>query len=214
MPGQVLVLAGTNGAGKSSIGGELLSASGQGFYNPDIVARHLASGNRGMSQQLANAEAWLQGRLLLERAIARRGNFAFETTLGGASMTALLRQAADAGLDVRIWYAGLASVELHIERVRRRVAKGGHDIPETTIRRRFDDSRRNLIGLLPHLAELKAFDNSAEGDPDAGVPPAPALVLHLRDRRIVGPSRLERTPQWAKPIVAAAVTLVGKIGGG
>ena len=207
MAGQILVLAGTNGAGKSSIGGELLLAAGQSYYNPDLAARSLMAANPGMSQGRANGAAWQQGRMLLERAIATRGNFAFETTLGGASMTALLRAAAEAGLDVRIWYAGLASVDLHIERVRRRVAKGGHDIPEVSVRKRFDESRRNLIGLLPHLAELKVFDNSAEGDPDAGVPPAPALVLHVRDRRIVGPARLDATPQWAKPIVAAALAV-------
>lgn len=208
MPGQILVLAGTNGAGKSSIGGELLLAAGQRFYNPDLAARDLLAANPGMSQQRANGAAWLQGRLLLERAIEARGNFSFETTLGGTSMTALLQAAADAGLDVRIWYAGLASAELHIERVRRRVAKGGHDIPEETIRRRFDQSRRNLIQLMPSLAELKVFDNSAEGDPDAGVAPAPQLVVHLRNRRIVGPAGFADTPQWAKPIVAAAVASV------
>jgi predicted ABC-type ATPase len=69
---------------------------------------------------------------------------------------------------VRVWYVGLSSPELHIARVRARVAKGGHDIPEPRIRERYDASRLNLIRLLPRLSELWVYDNSVEADPDAG----------------------------------------------
>src|SRR5437899_2385939 len=103
----------------------------------------------------------------------------FETTLGGATITALLERALASGLDVRVWYVGLGSVELHLARVRARVAAGGHDIPEATVRRRFHDSRLNLIRLLPRLTELRVYDNSAEADPRAGVAPEPRLLLQL-----------------------------------
>jgi len=55
-------------------------------------------------------------------------------------MPALLAAALSAGIEVRIWHVGLASAELHIARVRARVAKGGHDIPEALIRDRYDRS--------------------------------------------------------------------------
>ena len=102
---------------------------------------------------------------------------------------------------------GLGSVELHLARVRARVAAGGHDIPEATVRRRFHDSRLNLIRLLPRLTELRVYDNSAEADPRAGVAPEPRLLLHVARGRIVAAGPLGDTPAWAKPILAAAMNI-------
>ncbi len=160
-----------------------------------------------MSQTDANAAAWGQGRKLLERAIDQRLDFAFETTLGGTTMPRLLADAASRGVEVYVFYVGLASADAHIERVRQRVRAGGHDIPEDAIRRRYRHSRLNLVQLLPALTELRVYDNSAAADPAAGQAPQPVLVLHMQRGRIVGPPDLASTPEWAKPIVAAAVTL-------
>ena len=203
--GSIYVLAGTNGAGKSSIGGALLRSEGVRFYNPDDAARRLRASNPGLSAGEANGLAWQQGATLLERAIAQNGNFAFETTLGGDTITRLLEAAIDARLEVHVWYAGLATVERHIQRVRARVARGGHDIPEETIRRRYVTSRLNLIRLLSRLSTLRVYDNSADADPADGLEPQPSLVLHLERGTIVGPAELSETPAWAKPIVAAAL---------
>jgi predicted ABC-type ATPase len=101
----------------------------------------------------------------------------------------------------------LSSPELHIARVRSRVARGGHDIPEAKIRERYDHSRLNLIRLLPNLTELRVYDNSEEADPQAGVAPEPALILHLARAMIVSSCKLTDTPQWAKPILRAALGL-------
>jgi predicted ABC-type ATPase len=87
------------------------------------------------------------------------------------------------------------------------VQAGGHDIPESSIRRRWRHSRLNLIELMPHLTELRVYDNSADSDPKAGKAPQPVLVLHLDRTEIVGPQDLSLTPEWAKPIVAAALKL-------
>ncbi|MGH8679920.1 MAG: AAA family ATPase [Burkholderiales bacterium] len=203
--GAIYVLAGTNGAGKSSIGGALLRAEGVQFYDPDDAARRLRAANPSLSAGEANGLAWQQGVTLLQRAIAQQANFAFETTLGGDTITRLLEAAIDAGLEVHVWYAGLASVARHVQRVRARVARGGHDIPEDAIRRRYVTSRLNLIRLLPRLSSLRVYDNSADGDPARGLRPRPVLVLHLERGGIVGPADLSGTPAWAKPIVAAAL---------
>jgi predicted ABC-type ATPase len=203
------VLAGANGAGKSTIGGEALRQAGVDFFNPDQAARRIRAVQPRLTQTEVNSAAWQQGRRLLQKAIVDNLDFAFETTLGGQTMCQLLERAADAGFEVRIWYAGLATPELHIERVRRRVAKGGHDIPEADIRRRYDQSRLNLIRLLPKLTELRVYDNSEEGDPDAGKEPAPRLLLHWRAGRIAAPASLNGTPDWAKPIAATAMKIAG-----
>ena len=110
-------------------------------------------------------------------------------------------------MEVRIWYVGLESVELHIARVRSRVAQGGHDIPEAKIRERYDRSRWNLIGLLPNLAELKVFDNTAESNPRTGSWPEPKLLLHWRHGRILHSHNLVHMPEWAKPILQRAIDL-------
>ena len=202
---RIYVLAGTNGAGKSSIAGAMLLRQRVEYFNPDEAARRILAANPGISQTQANGAAWHEGKRLLERAIAERLDFAFETTLGGRTITALLERAASRGFEVRIWYVGLNGPELHIARVRARVAKGGHDIPEPRIRERYDASRLNLIQLLPSLSELWVYDNSKDADPDAGVAPEPRLVLHVRHGAVVGPRDLALTPEWAKAIVAAVM---------
>jgi predicted ABC-type ATPase len=204
-PHRIHVLAGVNGAGKSSIAGAMIREAGGDYYNPDEAARLLREANPRLAQSEANGVAWQQGRRLLERAIAEKLDFALETTLGASTIPKLLAVAAESGAEVRVWYAGLGTVERHIARVRARVGKGGHDIPEADIRRRFDNSRLNLIHLMPRLAALRVYDNSEEADPARGHVPQPKLVLHMERSKIIGPPDLSKTPEWAKPIVAAAM---------
>lgn len=209
------MLAGCNGAGKSSIGGAALRAAGAAYFNPDEAARAIlvANARRGapIAQERANAAAWAEGRRLLERAIRGKLDFAFETTLGGRTIAELLLQAARDGHSVHVWFAGLASVDLHLERVRRRAARGGHDIPEAKVRERYARARENLIRLLPGLASLRVYDNSAEADPATGARPSPLLLVEAQRGRIVQPSNLRSllatTPNWAKPIAGAALKL-------
>lgn len=204
----LFVLAGVNGAGKSSLGGAILRRRGLSYFNPDEAAARIRT-ELGCSMAEANGHAWNEGRLLLERAIRERIDHAFETTLGGTTIPRLLGVAADAGFDVRVWFVGLETVEEHITRVRARVAGGGHDIPEAKIRERWDTSRRNLVVLMPRLAELRVFDNSEERDVETGRIPPPRLLLHYARGAVVAPAlpALASTPEWAKPIVACALQL-------
>ena len=178
------------------------------YFNPDEVARGLLKADPSLDHAGANAAAWQEGKRLLEKSIAERKHYAFETTLGGNTMTGLLQKALDEGFEVCVWYAGLDSPERHIARVAARVARGGHDIPEADIRKRYGQSRRNLVSLLPHLTILQVFDNSVEGDPKDGQPPEPRLLLHLERGRLVHPADpklLKHTPEWARPIAGAAL---------
>jgi predicted ABC-type ATPase len=201
------VLAGTNGAGKSSVAGAMFRRSGADYFNPDEASRRILAANSRISNTEANSAAWYEGKRLLERAIADRLDFAFETTLGGQTITALLQKALTAGIEVRIWFVGLSSPELHLARVRARVARGGHDIPEEKIRERYDQSRMNLLELMQSLTELKVYDNSIEADPEVGRAPQPILILHLAEQRIVKMIDLPRTPGWARPLIITALKL-------
>ena len=201
------VLAGVNGAGKSSIGESEFCSQGSAVFNPDTVAQQIRNLHPDIPLTLANAHAWQIGKSLLEQAITNGRDYRFETTLGGRTIAQLLEQAAHAGHRLHIWFCGLASADLHLRRVRSRVAHGGHDIPEAKIRERWNRSRENLIRILPLIDHLRVYDNSAEADPAEGHRPKPVLLLEMKRGKITAPSDLSGAPDWARPIIAAAIHL-------
>ncbi len=208
----IFVLAGVNGAGKSSVGGYMLMEHGLSWFNPDTYARELMV-QLGMDTAKANGLAWEYGRSRLEAAMAQRKSYAFETTLGGRTIPDMLAKATRTH-DVMMFFCGLSSPEQHIERVRLRVATGGHDTPEGKIRERWTGSRVNLIKLIPHLARLQVFDNSTEALPGQDIPD-PLLVMETINGQIVFPKPedamiLNQTPQWARSIVQAAIEISGE----
>lgn len=203
----IVVLAGVNGSGKSSLGGAMLQNVGLTWFNPDALSRELLV-RGGVSPEEANSQAWQHGRELLEVAIAQRTNHAFETTLGARTIPALLADASRTH-DLMMIFVGLSSPEQHIDRVRLRVAQGGHSIPEEKIRERWISSRENLIALLPHLARLQVFDNSTDAELGEEIP-SPVLVMEMRGGQLSYPdptdaAALARTPEWARAIVQAAI---------
>ncbi|TCV97636.1 putative ABC-type ATPase [Luteibacter rhizovicinus] len=210
---RITVLAGTNGAGKSSIAGAMLREEGGEYFNPDEQTRAILEAHPGMEQGEANALAWQESVRRLEDAIATRKDYVFETTLGGSTVTGLLLEAADAGFEVNLWYCGLDSPERHLERIRSRVGAGGHDIPEEKVRQRYNASRQNLARLIPRLHTLLAYDNSVDADPKTGHVPAPWLVLALHEGAVSFPRTADdiaRTPAWAQPLVARAYQRVAQ----
>jgi predicted ABC-type ATPase len=201
------VLAGVNGAGKSSIGGHHLERDGLTWFNPDTFARELKAAT-GCDQETANAHAWQEGMRRLDEAIENDLNHAFETTLGGKTVTAKILDATKTH-DVLIWFCGLSSPDLHIARVKARVAAGGHPIPEGKIRERYGQAQLNLIKLMPHVAYIKVYDNSAEAAAD-GTVPDPLLALEMENGQVISPApddlkALQRAPEWTKPILEAAL---------
>ena len=201
------VLAGVNGAGKSSIGGQLLHAQGVPWFNPDTFARELRA-ELHCPQEDVNSQAWHEGMRRLAIALDTGTSFAFETTLAGRTVPARIHDAA-ATHDIFVWFAGLDRPERHIARVALRVAAGGHDIPEATIRARYPAALANLIALMPVVTHLQVYDNShdvARGKPI----PDPVLVLEVGHGTVTFPkskAALARTPEWAKPLVEAALEM-------
>lgn len=201
------VLAGVNGAGKSSIGGHLLNQAGLTWYNPDSFARALNQ-EYGVSQEQANIDAWQEGVRRLRHAILTQQSFAFETTLGGQSITQYLLQACETH-DVMIWYCGLRTPQLHLDRIKLRVEHGGHDIPETKVRQRWVNSLQNLIILMPSLAHLRIYDNSRSFEKGQPIG-EPSLLLEMRAGKRVYPRSIAEAssiPDWAKPALEVAFEL-------
>jgi len=202
-PPTITVIAGTNGAGKSSIIGMYMREQGGEYFNPDEAARILRDKNPRLSLQDANGLAWMAGKDHLETAIQQGQDYIFETTLGGNTIKRLLQHAAESGHRVVVWYVGLNSPETHISRVAARVARGGHPIPEAKIRERFDRSLENLVELMPQLYEFKLFDNSQTVNLEKGEPPVPVGLLHIKNGEIAFSTELSEVPDWAKPVFAA-----------
>jgi len=91
----------------------------------------------------------------------RDQSFAFETTLSGRGYARLIPAWQAHGYIVKLFFLQLASAELAIARVRQRVRKGGHNISEAIIRRRFAMGRRNFDYLYkPIVDEWALYDNS------------------------------------------------------
>lgn len=155
---QVAVLAGINGAGKSSSADSILRVGIRMpvFVNPDTVAR-------GLNAFDPESEAINAGRIVLEHlrelAAARR-NFAFETTLAGRSYASWLRELGRSGYAIHLFYFWLNSPDLAIERIAIRVRSGGHHIPDETVRRRYSRSVRNFLELFrPIVTTWQVYDN-------------------------------------------------------
>jgi len=197
----LFVLAGVNGAGKSSIGGSAIRAAGRDWYNPDELARAMQARFPDKPPREVNSQVWHEGRRRLEVAIRNDSDFAFETTLGGSTITNMLLDAIAAGVDVSVWYCGLSSAEHHIERVAARVSRGGHAIPEDLIRSRYKTSMRNLCRLTPGLHQLGVYDNSSPLD--ARRRPNIRRLLHVLDGEIR--ELCPNMPDWAKPVAAVCL---------
>ena len=213
---RITVLAGTNGAGKSSIAGAMLREAGGEYFNPDEETRQILSANPGMDEEPPTHWHGAPMSSTCRPPSNTETDYTFETTLGGRTITGLLWEAAAAGLEVCVWYCGLDNPELHLQRIRSRVAHGGHDIPSDRVRERYTSSQQNLIRLLPHLYHLVAYDNSIDANPAAGHLPAPRKVLewHAGTLRYPGtPAQLQRTPEWAQALVAYAFDLAQSAGG-
>jgi len=158
----VYAIAGPNGAGKTTFAREFLpDARVMEFLNADLLAA-------GLSPLQPGAMAVRSARLVLSRwaeLVKMRRDFAFETTLSGKTYAGMLGSARATGYHVRLCYLWLPSVNMSLRRVRQRVRKGGHNVPEADLRRRFLPSLRNLFHLYLPLADEALLYNAAGNPP-------------------------------------------------
>ncbi len=158
-PPRVVVLAGINGAGKTTASRELLAnvLKIPTFVNADAIARGL----NGLNPE---AEAIRAGRIMLtqlDELAKERTDFAFETTLAARTYASWLTNLRVLGYEVQLYYYWLDSAELAINRVAGRVRSGGHHVPSETIRQRYGRSVRNFFELYRPIADVwEVYDNS------------------------------------------------------
>jgi predicted ABC-type ATPase len=155
----VYIIAGPNGAGKTTFAREFLPlyAECKNFINADLIAQGVSP----FSPELAAVRA---GRLMLDEIdrYSQRGvDFGFETTLSGRTLWHSIDQLGDQRYRVHLFYLWVYNVALALDRVSERVRHGGHNIPENTVRRRYDRSIRNFLNYRNRCDSWMLFDNSA-----------------------------------------------------
>ncbi|WP_413166078.1 zeta toxin family protein [Capilliphycus salinus ALCB114379] len=154
------IIGGANGSGKTTASLQILPniLGVLEYVNADEIAA-------GLSPFNPESVVIQAGRLMLERLetlVKAEVDFAFETTLATRSFVRFLRKCKSKGYRINLIYFWLQSPELAIARVRRRVESGGHNIPEDTIRRRYERGRKNLTDLyLPLCDRWIVYDNSS-----------------------------------------------------
>jgi len=159
---RVVVLAGINGAGKTTASRDLLVnvLKIPVFTNADAIARGLNSLN-------PESEAFAAGRIMLTwmRELAdKKRDFAFETTLSARTYAPWLGELRQSGYEVYLSYYWLRSAEIAIARVAQRVRSGGHHIPDADVLRRYSRSVKNFLELYRGVADTwEVFDNT-DGD--------------------------------------------------
>lgn len=157
------------------------------FVNADLIAA-------GLSPFAPDQVAFEAGRIMLKRLadlFRRRQDFSFETTLTGFGYTHLLQEMKEAGYRIRLDYLWIPDLEITRNRVKQRVKKGGHDIPDEVQQRRFGKGLRLLLEhYRPLVHDWRIYDNTGQN---------PHLVVAERDG-------LLRVTHASRPVMIEALT--------
>lgn len=158
-PPKIIIIAGPNGAGKTTFARAFLPQEAQcpRFINADLIAA-------GLAPFAPEKAAFRAARLMLEeieKSVAKRVSFAFETTLSGLAYAQQIPRWRALGYHVTLVFLMLPAADDAVARVAERVSQGGHDIPEYVIRRRFASGFKNFTEHYRGLVDSWAlYDNT------------------------------------------------------
>lgn len=148
---KLLCICGPNGAGKSTFSRTVAIRENLLVIDPDKLAAE------GLSLLAAGKAAARMARLFIQEGIS----FARESTLTAHFDLTLMQEAKSHGYEVELVYIRLASPELALARIAARVARGGHDVPECDVRRRYTRSLENLPKAMLLADKVTILDNSS-----------------------------------------------------
>ncbi len=187
---QLWLLAGGNGAGKSTFYRLFLEPRGLKFINADMIARDLSRENpEDASYKAAHLAERLRQRFLDEGL-----SFCFETVFSHASKIDFTARAKALGYEVILVYIHLENPELNEARVSQRISEGGHAVPAEKIHSRLPRTMGNIISILPLVDSAFILDNSSRSNPFRQI-----AVVRLGRKRIL----CEDPPLWAKDMLSA-----------
>lgn len=189
----LIVIAGPNGSGKTTITSEVLASEwleDAVYINPDIVAQE-KFGNWNSPEAVREAAQFCE--LWRENCLANRESLIFETVMSAPDKIDFIHRAKKLGYFVRIFFISTANPTINAARIARRVMKGGHDVPIPKIISRYIKSIANCAEIASEVDRLYVYDNSLE---DEMAQP----LFRLRDGEL-GKQYVESLPEWAKNIL-------------
>jgi predicted ABC-type ATPase len=172
------IVAGPNGSGKSSLYGNTdIAALDQSVWiiNPDLLTQRIRDVEK-LPLEEANIQAVVRIEAWLEASIRAHQTVGVETVLSTDKYRRLVVEAKQRQFEFRLIFVMLASPDLNVQRVRLRVSKGGHAVPEAKIRERWMKSLRQLPWYLDQADQAAIFDNSGA---------IPRLIGHKQQSAIV-----------------------------
>jgi len=185
---QLWVLAGGNGAGKSTFYKLYLQAKDILFINADLIAKKL---DKDQTESVSYDAAKIAERLRSD--LLRSGtSFCFETVFSHPSKIQFIVDAKALGYEVILVYIHLQDSQLNLARVAQRVTEGGHSVPTDKIITRIPRALMNVSKALPLADEFLAFDNSSRRKPYH-------LIFHIKNR--VLNSDVHPLPDWANVLL-------------
>ena len=187
----MIVFAGINGAGKSTYFTVEKDEESIFANSIRINADEILKSNGGDWHNTAdNMRAMAKEIKLIRKCIKDKISFNFETTLAASIPTYLryLNNAKQNGFSTHLIYVGLNSAELAVERVKSRVAKGGHGVDRDLIFKRYTRSIKNLSKLIREFDEVTLYDNSEI-----------FRIVYSRDQNIIRHS--DNNFEWAKEAI-------------
>ena len=159
------IVAGPNGCGKSSLYNRT-DIEGWGgsvwIINPDLLTATILESECVPVDQ-ANLAAVQRIECWLEASLNTYQTIGVETVLSSSKYRRLVSLAQKRGFEVRMIYVVLDSMEEQLERIRIRVANGGHDVPVTKVAERRQRSFDQLAWFVMHVDRCFVFNNSAGG---------------------------------------------------
>ncbi len=149
---EIVVFAGANGSGKSTISRHL-RPEGMDYINADEIQAELGCDN---------LEAACRAEEIREKHLAERKDFCFETVLSRSRNQKLLVRAKESGYFIRCYYIVTVDPQINIARVRSRVLNGGHDVPADKIVTRYDRALHKITEMMPLYDVCNIYDNSLD----------------------------------------------------
>ncbi len=153
-----IIFAGVNGAGKTTLYNAGLTEDTREMTRINVDEMVRTFGRWDNPEDVYRAGMMVIGRL--HKCFQNGESLNQETTLCGHSILANIRHAKELGYVIEIHYVGVDSADIAIQRVHQRVLDGGHDIPESDVRRRYGESLRNLKIVIPIADKVEIYDNT------------------------------------------------------
>ena len=160
---EMIVVAGPNGSGKTSVTKKLLHhewTEGTMYINPDEIAQDIFG---DWNSQEAVYKAAKYSERLRERCLAERTSFVFETVMSSPEKVDFIIRAKKAGFFIRIFYISTNHPSINASRIAKRVMQGGHDVPISKIISRYYKSIANCKIISSLVDRLYVYDNSIDG---------------------------------------------------